>query len=953
MNLRNDSLINLDSEVRDTEIFDPYDEEKSKLFELIPKKPKILKHEDVLDFRVDNVLLDVDAVFEEANKRKIQEKLEKAAEEKHAKEQLNLSYEAPPLTIKVERVYDMCITKSKSSLSDPMFSREILVRADYDIEENSSRNAQVMGMEQTAYVKKTKKLNEVFSINLNKFDEEIFRFYTRKDYLEIKAHEMYSNENSGQGKTPIDQNEKREKISEIKKTLELTPQAMQEKAFIKLVEEIKGLFTKLEEAKSIINVYMKEINLESYLIYYLIDHLVQNSKEDIRVYFNSEKLKFSLRDDRIYDVLYEYLNKITEFYTQNTEDKLGNEYYTHIAKPVEKYIMFLISQVSKFPFNDDFFKVFQQHNCKYNSLLNWKHPKTAKQSEKNVKISKKNISTTVFDPPSRRNAVNPINNADNPELSVFEIFKDIEKLKKIFRRYFHIQVSKEYKDKFEASCANKIDEPPIYNLNFNLISSLFLRVERFYADYTASCCTKFGSYLDKKFAHCFTCKINVCQNCLRFHSNHQLYDFANIYRNKIENINGYDVELFPKRNLSTPDEQANYYKTIGDIVLNFILRNTKNPIVNNTINPNDRFNDQEYITLIDYVQSLYLEFYFKEFIQIIKSKSYATKIMQDFTKRGTGVIDRIITNFNRVLRDNMISATSVYDFISSPECYKALITHKDTIKYHKENRGIVEEILVSKISAELNKNRTVVQSNKYNNYDFPQEKMEVLISQYNSPRNFFCNHFVSTKKPIMNLFLNNYYLSNTAVKEKYLLIIESQFKSLYEDIFKVTLSNSLNRHCAKYMIKILTKKSDVTGLIGDLSSKISVSLYKKDHTTFQEKLNLIKMILENHIVGGEKKATKQAQSKKRKGVNQNFELYPDIKDCYYDLEAEGKILVRLLEQKTNIFNVDSEDKPMNYLDDNSLIKNGFKSKLNLVSNYLLGVTSLIDHYGRVVYKKNY
>ena len=62
-------------------------------------------------------------------------------------------------------------------------------------------------------------------------------------------------------------------------------------------------------------------------------------------------------------------------------------------------------------------------------------------------------------------------------------------------------------------------------------------------------------------------------------------------------------------------------------------------------------------------------------------------------------------------------------------------------------------------------------------------------------------------------------------------------------------------------------------------------------------------------------------------------------------------MIKLLEQKSNLYNVDDEDKAMNYLDENFCIKNGFKEKLHLVLDYLNGLFDIIDHYGKVIYKK--
>ena len=101
------------------------------------------------------------------------------------------------------------------------------------------------------------------------------------------------------------------------------------------------------------------------------------------------------------------------------------------------------------------------------------------------------------------------------------------------------------------------------------------------------------------------------------------------------------------------------------------------------------------------------------------------------------------------------------------------------------------------------------------------------------------------------------------MKEKNITILENQIKNLYHDLFNTNSHEVINKHSVKYIIQILYKKSDITGLNSDLKSKTAVSLYKKDTNTIPDKLKIIKNILENHIIN---KSDKLKQSKAIKGT---------------------------------------------------------------------------------------
>lgn len=222
----------------------------------------------------------------------------------------------------------------------------------------------------------------------------------------------------------------------------------------------------------------------------------------------------------------------------------------------------------------------------------------------------------------------------------------------------------------------------------------------------------------------------------------------------------------------------------------------------------------------------------------------------------------------------------------------------------------------------------------------------------------------------MNSFINKFLLSSKQVKEKQIGIYENQIKNILES-FNLKAQSVVNKHSVKYIIQILVKKSDITGLNTDFKSKTAVSLYKKDGSSVFEKLKIIKNVLENRILirndrfdrlerlerlekekmNKEKTGSYQGTTSKFKKEFTSYIPFPDIKDFPDQFGMTSRIMVKLLEQKSNLYNVDDEDKAMNYLDENFCIKNGFKAKLHLVIDYLNKVFFLIDSYGKIVYKK--
>ena len=1002
----NSSILNLDSELKD-DVFTPYNNEGNEnLFEIKPKdankenKQVDQKKENALEFKIDNVLLDVDAVIEETYKRKEKKsgpikKLVLSPKKggqpgspvnalKENKDQIDVGKEdffkdettldfnnashvnQQPLTIKIQRIYELSFVKTKKELNQPKFIKEILFRGDYDIEETIPLSEEIKkfksGNVQEAKintVKKIKRRNEIMCIDLENFNQETFEYYTKKDYKDMKADRIYFDKYAKNKESNI---MKLERMIDIKHAVEQEhPKIIQERAFLEIINDMKEFHSRINETKDLLKSTFKEVSLESFVIFYLLEKINEKTDEDPNSIFTFDKNKFIVKSAVVKDFINDYISKITEFYTQNTEDKLGQDYINFIALPIEFYIDFLMEQLKSFPFSEDYLARFHPNSYilmknKFDEINNKNNIGKGKASEKNVI---KDFEDDAYSPNENQGKRQTVNTKFASDLlnSNFQIFKDIYSLHKKLKKYFYVKVTDEFKSKFGWFSTGKNEEPPLYSLNYNLFSSLLLKIEKFYLDFNSACCTNFHNYLNKKFAHCFTCQSNICSNCLKFHSNHKIFDFANIYRNKISNIYGYDFELFPKKNLTNPEEQANYYKTISDIVINFIMKNIENPVLNPMSENNlmNMFNNKAFISIIDYFHALLIEFYFKEFVQIIKSKSYAAQIYSNYTKYN-GYTDKIILTFNKILKENNINMSNIKSFLSQNTVYHKLILFKETSKFEKENRTIIEDCLVNKIACELNTSKVLVNSNKYNNNDIPQSNVDILVGQYNSPKNFYIRNFIMYKQPMMNKFFNNYLLYDELLKEKNITILENQIKNLYHDLFNTNSHEVINKHSVKYIIQILYKKSDITGLNSDLKSKTAVSLYKKDTNTIPDKLKIIKNILENHIINKsdklkQSKAIKGTAMKKKKDYLTSYIHAPDIKDFPEELGTTARIMIKLLEQKSNLYNVDDEDKAMNYLDENFCIKNGFKEKLHLVLDYLNGLFDIIDHYGKVIYKK--
>lgn len=514
---------------------------------------------------------------------------------------------------------------------------------------------------------------------------------------------------------------------------------------------------------------------------------------------------------------------------------------------------------------------------------------------------------------------------------------------------------------------NSIDMP-INNLNNYLLSNLFLKIEQFYLDNNSTCCSSFKCYLKKRFAYCFICSCIVCFKCLKYHSNHKMFDFCNLYKNKFYNINGFQDSLIPKTTAAlSKEDQDNYYNLFNDIVLNYILKNSEIPIIeygyfkpdevikkfnniclkeevenNNNFEDssqdpyNDKyyFKDSNYISIIDYYQALLIEYFFKEYIQIIKSKSYAQNLLENFTKNN-GFIDKIQRVFANIIDDDInktiklsilkekkinpesdygsviVDCKTIYrhldNYIKSYNIYYKLIKYKEyIISNKKDNRTIIHNYFLSKLSCELGLSTIVLDNIKYNNYDIMQDNIDIKIAQYNSPKHYYIKNF----KPIYKLdkfffndsynnfdkFLNiesndlthyyhnfnnfiNFYLStNSKLKETFINITENKINSYLNQIinnqlilsdknyycihdnkedynnnfFLTDLYNNsnvkFNKNSIKFIIKILLKKSDIHGLKGNLNSYKNVSVGYFDKFNFKQIIKVINNILENKII---------------------------------------------------------------------------------------------------------
>lgn len=979
------SAINLDSihESREQN-FNPFRDEPHNLFDFVPKRaefPKNNEKEENLDFKIDNVLLDVEIAVEEANRKKKKEVTCK----KYSKtnnviinpklpidlktlasttietqtDNLNSTYHLPPITVKIQKIYDMTLIRSKDLGQDEGITKEILLRGDYEIEDNNTlailKDLSKTGNDKSPTSRKNRKRNEVMAIDILNFDEELYQHYTRKDYKEIKAEKQLVLEEKGKDSGNFSRTDR---LREIKSKVDQSPKVIQELAFLELMRDLKSFFQKIDEAKEIMRSYITNVNFESFMSFNFIEGLKRSAETELLSIYRQEKDRIFIKQDLAKEILLESVNKIISLQEKKDNE---SEFIKHVAKPLEKYITFLLMQVGKFPINEEFFKYYGSLSEKYQSLFNMKSTKmgTAKIRD-------------FSDFETFATARSPRHTKEETLDSQFGIFSDINKILVKFKKYFYISVGSELKGAFTSYTKDtKTEASSLMNLNFSLISTLFLSIENYYLELYPSCCGLISNYLTVKYMHCFSCESNVCKKCLKQHLNHDYFDISNIYKNKFETTLGYDYELFPKKVMNSNEEQAQYCKFISDSVLLFIMRNTTNPIFSTNILDSNRFNDTEIVTIVDYMHQLYIEYFFKEIVQIIRSPLYAAKKDQEYKSKGFGFIDQTISNFNRLLQENSISSFNFNSFLESIDLYKQMTTIQIKLNnYRSDTSALMEECLIKSNLHKKELISTIRMSNPVPSTSFSSKTNMQTSESSIDPKQFYYNNFIIERKTdIVNEFLNNFYLTSAEAKAGKIPILERKIKALHSQVIEqAKCSENVNKHAITAIGKSLARTEDKqifdeAEADDDDNSIDSMHSPKNfDENPVTNKLKQIKIILSNQLKNkfSNKRDKPMPVTKKRKPINTNFEGFPDIKDNFLDLQLSGKILVGLFQEKPvstpiknekGVINEEESNEIANYFDENFFIKNGFRPKLKFVAKCLEGLFDLVNHYGKVVYKR--
>ena len=115
-------------------------------------------------------------------------------------------------------------------------------------------------------------------VDLDNFNIESFTYYTKKEYKDMKSEKIYYEKYPKGKESNV---HKLEKIKDIKQIVESDhPRIVQERLFIETVKGMCEFKQRLDETKKILQTTLKEVSLESFVIFYLLEKIKEKGHQE-------------------------------------------------------------------------------------------------------------------------------------------------------------------------------------------------------------------------------------------------------------------------------------------------------------------------------------------------------------------------------------------------------------------------------------------------------------------------------------------------------------------------------------------------------------------------------------------------------------------------------------------------------------------------------------------------
>lgn len=751
--------------------------------------------------------------------------------------------------IKIKKIYEMSIVKSKQNMNSEAFAKEIMIVGNYEIQKLTNNKEEIKEEESkqndNSQISKSESDNEnpvikrkkgTLFLNLSKINLYDFAHYSSENYITHKIEKILIGK-YGEGTNKV----KREELLEIRNSiLSSNPKVKFELSFIKLINILDVLFNTTPKLLKDIESNLKEINIDSFFIFLFFQTLMNEenlmkylcvsnstskftiSKDKISSLFDTvfNSIKVSLKKDikngldsiqELHEININKQNKIfnQEIFSNQDMQKCNIEILENLFKHQKENIQIISEKATYYvktileKSKPSFFKlnlIINQFDLLSLAEIrrNLQNPELFKESNEESnqhidikKLKDKEMKKKTEKKPKFMNKIEKWKELENKLKSKFSIFKDLEI---IYKNFYDNLVIKTINLK---DCESK-------SMYSNLVALYMTKMHKYLFSNYSKCCSKIHKEGLNERCICCDCDCFICYSCIKYHSNHQLYDLSESLKfNYFNNTKGFNFKLFPVKNLSKEEDKKEFLNFLSENDLYFISKQ-----YDKFIGSIDLTN-QNSISCTSFLEVLVIEAVINELKKKISSydvlfNNDKTESINDRERIKNKLIEFLEKQFFML---NISSINQGENFIRRSNLYDYYISYLDNNNqinnsfYKKENRELISQLIDRQKSSEIVTVGNQANSNiKYTNKVYSQ--ISNITSLQYSPKNSFIN-----KK----IFLNN----DKVYKGSYLnsIIKNPNLLSNHNNKSNLEMNLSVNSKLTNFNKKYYNMLREITGLI--------------------------------------------------------------------------------------------------------------------------------------------